>query len=48
MTIYHKKTELFGTKKYVCNMSVHPNEEKMKINWKDVTCKNCLRLRDYQ
>jgi len=29
--------------RYLCNWAVSITPKKMKRNWKDVTCKNCLK-----
>ena len=31
--------------KYLCNEAVESDRMKMSYRWKDVTCKNCLRLK---
>lgn len=46
--IIHKLTYYRCSDKmrYLCNQAVLPTEGKFSTNWKDVTCKRCLKLKD--
>lgn len=39
----HKTHFRDGRYVYLCNQAVTPKGKKMSSNWKEVTCKNCLK-----
>ena len=46
--IFHKKIKKDDCWFYLCNQAVTPTMRKTKYNWKDVTCKNCLKQKEKQ
>ena len=40
---FHASSEKI--KRYECNFAIKPNEKKLANKWKDVTCKNCLKIK---
>jgi len=40
--IVHKIFIEKGIARYECNQAVYPKESKSTLDWKKVTCKNCL------
>jgi len=39
----HYKLYTNGEPRYLCNQAVAVNKTKFTKNWKEITCKNCLK-----